>query len=388
MNEEERQYIWRNRKGKVIYTPIYEVYRDTFFQPIIAETDITSTFKAFGRTELYERYMLNGAQFAAVKQVFENELQQKAALVLDKDGNARSYTEYEKDARAITELSRDTWLRVEYDEARRNAVMGDSFRRMREDADLYPYWQYKGVMDSRERPEHVALEGAVFRIGDRDSDLCYPPNDWNCRCMSIPVDDEFLRDNNLQAKSPAQARELLLKDVDEQFRYNPADSGPMPNTGSYFDIMPSANAGNYKLFNLPPARDMGEGSGVEGFAAKGLHYIVNIVEGWREKYHVDEKSGDIVFQNADLFTNIRFSNTSMHELQKHWYGFEHLPDTIEEPDEVWSRWEDEDDQRVVLRTYIKFGKSCYLVFTKDGIITDAYALSPNAADKHRIGCIL
>lgn len=388
MLEEERQYIWRNRKGKVIYTPIYEIYRDTFFQPVIDNTEIKAVFKRFGKTGQYERDMLNGAQFAAAKEVHQNELLLKVAEMLDDDGKLISYPKYEKEARMITSFSADSWLRVEYDEARRNAVMGDSFRRLEEDADLYPYWQYRGVMDDRERDEHVALEGAVFRIGDPEGDDCYPPNDWNCRCTAEPVDDEFLQNNNLQAKTTAQAAELKNKYVDEQFRYNPAKQGPLPNTGSYFDIMPSANAGNYRLFNLQPARDMGEGSGIEGFAAKGMHYVVNIIEGWRRDYHVDEKTGDIVFQNKALFANVRFTGTSMHALQKHWRGFENLPATVQEPDEVWGTWEDETQQQVVLRVYIKFGKTCYLVFTKDGTITDAYALSPNAADKYRVGCIL
>jgi hypothetical protein len=47
--------------------------------------------------------------------------------------------------------------------------------------------RYKGVMDARERPEHVALEGEVVAWGQPySSGQMYPgEGDYNCRCLEI-----------------------------------------------------------------------------------------------------------------------------------------------------------------------------------------------------------
>jgi SPP1 gp7 family putative phage head morphogenesis protein len=43
---------------------------------------------------------------------------------------------------------------------------------------------WSGVMDDREREEHVALEGEVFRW---DTDHYLPGDEVNCRCVALPV---------------------------------------------------------------------------------------------------------------------------------------------------------------------------------------------------------
>jgi hypothetical protein len=47
--------------------------------------------------------------------------------------------------------------------------------------------RWSGVMDSRERPEHVAMEGEVVRFDEPYSNGEDIPgiSTWNCRCVSI-----------------------------------------------------------------------------------------------------------------------------------------------------------------------------------------------------------
>jgi hypothetical protein len=133
--------------------------------------------------------------------------------------------------------------------------------------------------------------------------------------------------------------------------------------------------------------DVQSDKNLEGLAAKSLHQLLEIVNGWRDEHRVN-KAGDIIFQYKQTYTNVRFTSNSLHAIQQHARGFENIPTTVKTPDEVWMSWEDPGNQYVVLRNYIKFGRSCYIVQTRDGIIVDAFAVSPRGANKYRKGVIL
>lgn len=118
--------------------------------------------------------------------------------------------------------------------------------------------------------------------------------------------------------------------------------------------------------------------------AKGLHYLVNIVAEWRKDYHVN-REGDVIFQNKRTLANVRFTDNSLHTIEGHSKGFEMIPETIQEPDEIWSTWEDPKKQMVTLRNYIKFGPFPFIVKTRDGVILDAFIVGPKSANKFRKG---
>jgi hypothetical protein len=122
---------------------------------------------------------------------------------------------------------------------------------------------------------------------------------------------------------------------------------------------------------------------------KRLSHIMAVIQAWREKYHVDKNSHDIIFQNRETFANVRFTNNSLNAIREHPKGFENIPDAIAHPHEIWSRWENAGDQKIVIRTYLLFGKGfAYVVITKKGHIDDALALSSRSVEKYRKGVIL
>jgi len=253
LTDQEIKYFYDNPRAKKIHSPTYRRYKEIFTKEIVDNTGIRAEFKNFKNTAAHERYLLNAAQFSAAKSAAEAKALQ--AAVFNEKGEIKPFSKYKKDADEITEIQQKTWLRVEYETCRRNAVQGDQFRQMQKDRDLYPYWIYIGVMDARERPEHVALEKKVFRIGDPAGDSIYPPNGWNCRCKGEPVDDLYLQENNLIPTPPKEAAELLEKEVNDQFRYNPAKSGTLPKKHSYFEVLPNANKANYELFDMPSSEN-------------------------------------------------------------------------------------------------------------------------------------
>lgn len=127
---------------------------------------------------------------------------------------------------------------------------------------------------------------------------------------------------------------------------------------------------------------------MEVLAAKRMHDVLSIIDEWRRHFHVNSRH-DIIFQNRELLANVRFNNNSLHNIRNHTKGIELVPETVMHPDEVWSHWKNVEDQKVVNRSYIKYGKDvAFIVNTQDGLIMDAFVVSKKAADKYRNGCIL
>jgi hypothetical protein len=219
LTEDEKRFIYQNPQGKVIFTPVYKAYNNLFFKAIVNNTSIQSQFEDFKDTSVYERYMLNAVQFSAAKSMAESKLLQSA--VFDEDNNVKSFSAFRKDADEITDIFQKTWLRTEYDTAVKQATNAELFNRMRNDADLYPYWVYLETDSDHPREEHLELVGNVYKIGDPEGDAIFPPNGFNCGCSSEQVDDEYLSDNDKEVSSGKEDIEL----VDPQFRFKPGRSG-------------------------------------------------------------------------------------------------------------------------------------------------------------------
>lgn len=318
--------------------------------------------------------MNNIYQFSAAKNVAENTMLQTLA------GQAKNYDDFLNDAEQVADIFNKTWLRTEYDVCRRGAVMADGWRSMEENADLYPYWVYRGVMDDVEREEHVALEGLVFRIGDPEGDDCYPYNGWNCRCSADPVDESYVSENRDMVREGDDAAKEMDENIDEQWQFNSGKGGVLPRN-DYFETVDPNNL-NYKNYG----KDIDEGEDLELMAkltlASQMLAYTQIVQDWRNKYHVDKK-GAIVFQNDKLLSNVKFTDNSYHTVIKHGNGMANIPGTIAKPDEVWSQG----DKNNVFRSYIKFGNgNSYVVQTHNAVVTDAFVkVNPN---KYRKGVLL
>lgn len=199
-------------------------------------------------TSIYERYMLNAAQFSAAKDVALNKLLKEN--LFDSDGVRKGYSKFKSDAKQITDIVNETWLRTEYDLSVKNAVNGEQFRQYRNDRDIFPYWRYIQTISQHPRDEHLLLVGNIYRIGDPEGDLIMPSNGWNCQCSSEQLDDMYMDENNLSSRTEDQIKNDL-EDVSPQFRFNPADSGLLPKEGhSYFQALPNANEANGDTFNI------------------------------------------------------------------------------------------------------------------------------------------
>lgn len=90
-----------------------------------------------------------------------------------------------------------------------------------QDVDFAPYLQYHCVVDSRTRPEHLELNGKVFRYDDPFWAKFYPPNGWGCRCWVTQLTAEEVRRKGLiPGKSKETAEKEAQKEVSENVLYN------------------------------------------------------------------------------------------------------------------------------------------------------------------------
>lgn len=115
--------------------------------------------------------------------------------------------------------------------------------------------------------------------------------------------------------------------------------------------------------------------------------MLHVMEDWKKEYHTNKEK--IIFQNKSLLANVVFDSHSLNNISKNSKGFENIPISITNPDEVWSYWQDVETQNIVLRNYIVFGeKYNYICQTKNSKIIDAFVVIPSSTDKYRKGVLI
>lgn len=129
---------------------------------------------------------------ASVFAAFKTHRQQNdiAAMLLDGDGNLRSFADFTKSVREIIGDYNQNWLRTEYDTAVIRARMTARMREFMRDADLYPNLKWLESTSAVKREAHIKLYGLVLPIDHPFWTRIFPGNLWNCKCGITNTDDE------------------------------------------------------------------------------------------------------------------------------------------------------------------------------------------------------
>ena len=180
LDERVAAEVWN---GERLFSPdLFLFFSREFLNAVqtVFKTDVRNTDTGFAynapddvfRTALET----NLYHFSAAKTLAEV---QELNRILRQSG---SYGEFAREAAKVAKAFNDTWQRTEYDTAVLTAEATANYRRLRNEVDVFPYWEYLTVADGKVREEHRKLHGVILPAKDRRWNKIYPPNGWNCRC--------------------------------------------------------------------------------------------------------------------------------------------------------------------------------------------------------------
>lgn len=90
------------------------------------------------------------------------------------------------------------------------AYQASAYQVMRRQQKIFKYWLYQTMGDNRVRPAHAALEGLVLPASSPFWDTHFPPWDWGCRCIAIPMSDAGLAHIRKQDEEAGAAGDRIV----------------------------------------------------------------------------------------------------------------------------------------------------------------------------------
>jgi len=116
-------------------------------------------------------------------------------------------------------LYNKTWQKVENDLVVKQSMTVNDWYVYDDQKDVMPYLRYVTALDERVRHAHAALHGTIKKVESSFWDEFMPPNGYNCRCTVEQLD--IAKESTVSTQEMSTHR----KEIDLQFRNNPAKSG-------------------------------------------------------------------------------------------------------------------------------------------------------------------
>lgn len=137
--------------------------------------------------EFKEQLKYNNAVFAAFKtHRQQNDL---VKLLVDEDGNPKSFARFKKDTGSIIGNYDVNWLQAEYSTAVKRARQAARDRQMEREADVYPNVRWMPSTAAIPREAHVAFYHEVWEMNDPFIRKNRPGTLWGCSCSLESTDD-------------------------------------------------------------------------------------------------------------------------------------------------------------------------------------------------------
>lgn len=253
---------------------------------------------------------------------------------------APSFADFKERAGKVTDIFNKNWAQTEYNTAFLTAESSATYYRMKEQTDIFPYWEYKTVGDGKVRDEHAALDGLILPANDPRWSRIMPPNGWNCRCYIVvrmrheveginfdtqrEMADTYMRSTEFQ-KAAAQGWGVNRAELKQVFTANQMYMKKFPGKAAK-----TLNSLTWKDYNLQPAAKLKK-------AATAPVQKTESVQTWWS--NTKKIGGDAVltdYNNRSVILeadNFKYHTTGKRASRADWLGS--ITETLLLPDEVW-----------------------------------------------------
>ena len=137
--------------------------------------------------DLCEVIRHNNEVFSAFK--VHDECSRMAKLLLDENGNLKSFERWSRDAEPIASHHNKVWLRTEYDQAIRRAEQARDWKQFEAEADVLPNLRWVPSTAAHPGADHMPFWNTVLPIDHPFWNEHKPGDRWGCQCSLEATDD-------------------------------------------------------------------------------------------------------------------------------------------------------------------------------------------------------
>lgn len=164
--------------------------------------------------------------------------------------STKSFSEFQSKAREVYDQYNKHWLKAEYQTAQGQGQMAVLWGQIEHTKDIFPYLEYKAVIDSKTSEICKPLDGVILKVDDPFWDKYSPLNHFNCRCTIKKLD----KYTDKLTTNPERMSEIMKElDVPKEFQMNAGKDGYIfnPKEHPYFKVAPKDVARAKDNFGMP-----------------------------------------------------------------------------------------------------------------------------------------
>lgn len=154
--------------------------------------------RAFTVAKAMQRDLLEDIRAAVDKAIDEGQtlaqFQKDLRPLLEAKGwwGRKSMIDPQTGEQKVVQLGSPNRLKTIYQVNMRTSQAAGRWERIQRQKKVFPFLEYKSVMDGSERPQHHDWNGTLLPVDDSWWDTHYPPCGWKCRCNAVPRNQRMM----------------------------------------------------------------------------------------------------------------------------------------------------------------------------------------------------
>lgn len=164
----------------------------------------------------------------------------------------KTFSEFQREARKVYDEYNKNWLKAEYQTTIGQGQMANLWNQIEQTKDIFPYLEYKAVIDSKTSEICRPLDGVILKVDDPFWNKYTPLNHFNCRCTVKKLD----KYTDKLTTNPSRLKEIegeVSGQVPDEFKMNVGKDGYVfnPKEHPYFKVAPKDKGLAKNNFGLP-----------------------------------------------------------------------------------------------------------------------------------------